>query len=460
MKNYRKCVAAMLVAVLLFACCPVASFAQTDTDGAFTYRVENGTAVLTGYDKSLSGTMIIPSSLGGNKLTKINGYALAYDDDVTRVEIPEGVTYIGEGAFNGYTALTEVEIPDSLYGLGRMPFAGSPWYEEKSKEDLVYVGNVLAAVNPEKVPAKLTLRDGTTGIAEYAFAGNQNLTEITLPDSCVYIGDSAFIGCAALQKVNLPEKMTCIDQNAFYSCSALTEISLPQGLLVLSNQMLGGTALQSVVIPEGVHTIGAGAFAGCASLKEITFPVSLALVNAAAFADCKALTTLYYGGTDEQYSAIMITPENNDILLALKYQDPVVQEKTLYKPLDGNMLAVPAGTTIRDYYNAINEDYYYVDDDSGKPITLEDKIRTQMAIRMQKKEYVAVVLGDSDGDGSVSSSDARITLRYSVGLEEKNEVVAAASDVDLDGTITASDARSVLRASVGLDDANAWFDKI
>lgn len=452
--------AVLLAVVFLFACCPVFSFAQS-TDGAFTYRIENETAVLTGYDKSVSGTLIIPSSFGGKPLTKINGYALAYDEDITRIEIPEGVTYIGEGAFNGYTALTEVVIPDSLCGLGRIPFMGSPWYEEKSTEDFVYVGNVLAAVNPEKIPAKVVLRDGTTGIAEYAFMGVQTLTEITLPASCVYIGDSAFMACSSLQNITLPDTMTYIDQNAFYACSALERIDLPAGLTVLSNQMfISCTSLKSVVIPDGIHTIGAGCFAGCTALTDITFPVSLALVNAAAFADCTALVNLYYDGTDEQYSAIVINPKNNDILISLKYQDPVVQETTLYKPLDGNMLAIPAGTTIRDYYDAINEDYYYVDDGSGKPATLEDKIKTKMAIRMNEKEYVAVVLGDMDADGAITSSDARVVLRYGVGLEATSDILSAAADVDADGTVSASDARNVLRAAVGLDDAKEWFERI
>lgn len=62
-------------------------------------------------------------------------------------------------------------------------------------------------------------------------------------------------------------------------------------------------------------------------------------------------------------------------------------------------------------------------------------------------------LGDVDGDGHISSSDARLALRKSVGLENYVEGSAqyVASDVDFDGQISAADARIILRVSVGLE---------
>ncbi len=67
----------------------------------------------------------------------------------------------------------------------------------------------------------------------------------------------------------------------------------------------------------------------------------------------------------------------------------------------------------------------------------------------------AFVLGDVDGDGEPTSSDARLALRYSVHLEELNAEQLKAADVDLDSTVTSSDARLILRASVGLEDLHS-----
>ena len=65
-------------------------------------------------------------------------------------------------------------------------------------------------------------------------------------------------------------------------------------------------------------------------------------------------------------------------------------------------------------------------------------------------------IGDADGDGELTSADARLALRASVGLTEKGDLEKdsagyLACDVDHDGEVTSGDARLILRASVGLE---------
>ena len=64
--------------------------------------------------------------------------------------------------------------------------------------------------------------------------------------------------------------------------------------------------------------------------------------------------------------------------------------------------------------------------------------------------------GDVDGDGKISSADARLALRRSVRLEDYPEDSRAyyACDADFDGNVTSGDARLILRASVGLEEIN------
>ena len=63
--------------------------------------------------------------------------------------------------------------------------------------------------------------------------------------------------------------------------------------------------------------------------------------------------------------------------------------------------------------------------------------------------------GDMDGDGEVTSGDARLVLRQSVRLESYSEDDCYRCDVDKDGEITSSDARFVLRLSVNLEERPA-----
>ena len=62
--------------------------------------------------------------------------------------------------------------------------------------------------------------------------------------------------------------------------------------------------------------------------------------------------------------------------------------------------------------------------------------------------------GDVDGDGSVSSADARLALRASVKLEPtivKGAAAYTAADYNKDGEVKSDDARAILRVSVKLD---------
>ena len=62
----------------------------------------------------------------------------------------------------------------------------------------------------------------------------------------------------------------------------------------------------------------------------------------------------------------------------------------------------------------------------------------------------AYVPGDVDGDGKVTSTDARLTLQLSVGKIRETDVEnPAAADVDGQEGVTSTDARLILQKSVG-----------
>lgn len=59
--------------------------------------------------------------------------------------------------------------------------------------------------------------------------------------------------------------------------------------------------------------------------------------------------------------------------------------------------------------------------------------------------------GDVNGDGLITSADARLALRYAVGLEpDFNQTQIYACDFNGDGKVLSEDARSILRTAVGL----------
>ena len=66
-------------------------------------------------------------------------------------------------------------------------------------------------------------------------------------------------------------------------------------------------------------------------------------------------------------------------------------------------------------------------------------------------------MGDTDGDGRVTSADARLVLRCSVALEEAEEDFLPYGDFDKDGILSSEDARITLRVAVALDSVSCIF---
>lgn len=87
-----------------------------------------------------------------------------------------------------------------------------------------------------------------TEIANNAFSGKNNLTEVIMPSTITKIGDNAFSGATALENINIPESVTYIGNSAFNGCKNL----------------------KTIMIPEKTATIGSAVFSGCDNLTEIT----------------------------------------------------------------------------------------------------------------------------------------------------------------------------------------------
>ncbi len=72
--------------------------------------------------------------------------------------------------------------------------------------------------------------------------------------------------------------------------------------------------------------------------------------------------------------------------------------------------------------------------------------------RAEREQYIRDnKLGDPDGDGSITASDARYVLRAAVGLEEADAEKLKRADFYGTGKIASDNARLTLRIAVGLD---------
>jgi len=123
-----------------------------------------------------------------------------YGSGIKKVVIEDGVTSIGDYAFNGCISLTNVTIPNSVTLIGNRAFF-----------------NCGSLTN-------VTIPNSVTSIGGYAFSRCSSLTNVTIPNSVTSIGNYAFFGCSSLTNVEIKGNVTSIGGYAFSSCSSLSEV--------------------------------------------------------------------------------------------------------------------------------------------------------------------------------------------------------------------------------------------
>ena len=178
--------------------------------------------------------------------------------------IADGVTEIGNHAFDGMSTLETVEFQDST--------------------KLTKVGE-YAFNNCDKVVGLSLDLSNVTTLGKYAFnncerlGSGENNKGVTLSDELTTIPENAFNTCG-LKNVNIPKSCTKIEKNAFAhnSLSEVGELVLPDGLVTIGDSAFvvtmgsGDTSvgITSLTIPSSVKSIGANAFSGRRNLAEVT----------------------------------------------------------------------------------------------------------------------------------------------------------------------------------------------
>ena len=184
-----------------------------DTDGALTIR---GTGAMNDWvwDSETESTNVpwfgyrnaITSVVIEDGVTGIGNYAFDLCPALTSVSIPDTVTRIGMAALADCDSLPDVTIPASVTSIGAAAFSLSdslmslqvdPNSQSYSSADGVLFNkqqSMLIAF-PCGRSGAYSIPDSVTFIADFAFYGTDRLTGITVPDSVTLIGEYAFAYC-------------------------------------------------------------------------------------------------------------------------------------------------------------------------------------------------------------------------------------------------------------------------
>lgn len=223
----------------------------------------------TGSDAAIStsttGTITIPTTVNGYTVIGIADRAFKDCSGLTKVVIPNTVTYIGTmnfesamGAFHGCTGITSFDIPSSVVTIGRG-----------------------------------------------AFSHCTKIIVFTMPESVKYLGSNAFDGCSSLTNITLSPNITALLLELFRNC----------------------TALVAIEIPAGVTEIGSNVFQNCTSLKTITSLIMEPFTTPSDAFMSYNITLIVPAGTKEKYQKTNYWGSFTTIKEAGSNDDPVIEDK-------------------------------------------------------------------------------------------------------------------------------------
>ena len=239
---------------------------------------------------------------------KINYCLFANCKSLTKVTLPETVTEVLAGAFKGCSNLASIEIPVSVVKIS------SDSFEDCTNLSCIYYkGSLRRWCTSESSYSSSNLNDSKSWNASVfstaydLYIDYKKITELDADtlNNITSLCTSAFENCKSLTKVTVPDTITSFGSsysysNIFKGCSNLTSVSVGQNALDKFSSIFDSEYITEVVILDGVTSVNDYCFSNFKKLESITIPSSVKTVGYHAF-DCDVLTSVYYGGTLEEW---------------------------------------------------------------------------------------------------------------------------------------------------------------
>jgi len=207
-----------------------------------------------------------------------------YQENIAEIELPEGLTRVGNEAFDGCNNARIDRLPSTLKSIGFYAFSSMYWFT-----------------------SDLHLPEGLTAIESRAFCYTSGIQNLYLPSTVTYIGDAALSGLWGLENFYVDEANTAYksDGNAVIETATGILIAgnkntvIPNYVKVIGTAAFYGVRADEIPIPSSVVKIGSDAF-GNSYITKLDIPANVKVIGNYAFYSCSKLLNVTIGSGAKQ----------------------------------------------------------------------------------------------------------------------------------------------------------------
>lgn len=344
-------------------------------------------AVITGYTGS-DTAVIIPSEINGYPVTSIDSYAFYGLNTLTEITFPVTITSIAEDAFNECDSLSTVNYKGtaeqmrsiSIDSFGNNAILNNSWH---CSDDVInpyftyrllnndaYITGYTGTESYINVPNRI---DGypVKGFAfeQTASATKELIESVRIAEGIELIADNAFSGFINLSNINFPESLYAIGNNAFNGCSKLSYITIPESITVIGTNAFADCGQDNGTILRVIKDSYAHQYASSNNLNcrtYITYPASSTYPESSYPHNANVQTWTYTHPTEATHLRITfsddsVLAEGEELVFGDSEEDSftafIEHKRYLGSQLSGLVVAVPAGEQqfqIRLYSNENN----------------------------------------------------------------------------------------------------------
>ena len=401
------------------------------------------------YCRGFSGTLIIPDAvreIGVNSLIESHGafqectritnivlpdtenviigpYCFAGTGITGKLVFPSGITEIWSSAFASCHRLSKIELNEGLEYIGQMAFIHCDALEDSLviPESVKEIDN--RAFEDCSRLSTICFRNAPERLGNGAFCYCTNLSYASLPEDLEKTGPFIFQGCTNLSYVELPSSLTTIDKGCFESCQALTKIAFPKNLKVIGAMAFSRSGLVGeIILPHSIETIEVMAFCET-NITEVILGESVKELWETAFCRIPNLNTVVVKSrnpaTFHQYVGELYQMQRDLPIIV-----PCGTQETYQNTPGWNIFSnIQDGMTI--LFSAVSSDETAGTVYLLKEATCEDRTVEVLA---ESNEGWKFLYWEANGE-QVSSENP-----YSFVLEEDTELVAYFSGAGVDET--------------------------